>query len=123
MMEVWFNGSCYVDVSDILAEYAQKAVIFQGPQATIRWPGTEGETLFYPAWNPIRSEDLKTGVSKQIHGTPDGDAWAPLETDTPLYAHHWFWSSKKAKDIKPLSLLMEYYYMLSKVFPGVNGLS
>ena len=123
MMEVWFDGSCYVDVSDILAEYAKKAVIFQGPQATIRWPGTEGGTLFYPAWNSIRSEDLKTGVSTQIHGTPDGDAWAPLETDTPLYAHHWFWSSKKAKDIKPLSLLMEYYYMLSKVFPGVNGLS
>ena len=110
MMEVWFDGSCYVDVSDILAEYAKKAVIFQGPQATIRWPGTEGGTLFYPAWNSIRSEDLKTGVSTQIHGTPDGDAWAPLETDTPLYAHHWFWSSKKAKDIKPLKLLMEYYY-------------
>lgn len=110
MMEVWFDGSCYVDVSDILAEYAQKAVIFQGPQATIRWPGTEGGTLYYPAWNSVRSEDLKTGVSTQIHGTPDGDAWAPLETDTPLYAHHWFWSSKKAKDIKPLNLLMEYYY-------------
>ena len=45
--EVWFDGSCVIDVSDILQQHAADAVIFQGPQATIRWPGTESGKLPY----------------------------------------------------------------------------
>jgi len=110
MSEVWFDGSCVIDVSDILAQHAKKAVIFQGPQATVRWPGTESGKLFYPAWNSLKKEDLKTGVSTQIHGNPDGNAWAPLEADTPLYDHHWFWSPTKANDRKSVDQLMDIYY-------------
>ena len=109
-LEVWFDGSCAIDVSDILGKYAKNAVIFQGPHATLRWPGTESGRLFYPAWNTVKSEDLKTGISTQVHGDPDGDAWAPLETNTTLYDHYWFWSPEKTKKRKSLEQLVECYY-------------
>ena len=110
VMEVWFDGSCIIDVSDILEKHANNAVILQGSQATIRWPGTESGKLFYSAWNTLKSEDLKTGVATQIHGNPNGDAWAPLEADTPLYEHFWFWSPEKAEKRKSIRQLMECYY-------------
>lgn len=108
--EVWFDGSCKINVSDILEEHAKNAVIFQGPQATLRWPGSESGKLFYPVWNSLKSEDLNTGVATQFHGDPDGDAWAPLETNTTLYDHHWFWSPEKAEKRKSLDELMACYY-------------
>jgi len=109
-IEVWFDGSCVIDVSDILKKYANNAVIFQGPHATLRWPGTESGKLFYPVWNTVKSEDFESGVSTQIHGDPDGDVWAPLETNTTFYNHFWFWSSKGEKKRKSLDELMECYY-------------
>jgi len=110
VLEVWFDGSCTIDVSDILEKYAANSVIFQGPHATIRWPGTESGKLFYPAWNTVNYEDISTGVSTQVHGDPNGDVWAPLETNTTLYDHFWFWSPEKAKKQKSLDQLMECYY-------------
>lgn len=110
VIEVWFDGSCKIDVSDILEQYAKNSVVFQGPHATLRWPGTESGKLFYPVWNSIKKEDMLTGVSTQIHGDPNGDIWAPLETNTTLYDHHWFWSPEKMKKQKSLDLLMECYY-------------
>jgi len=110
VMEVWFDGSCVIDVSDILEKYARNSVIFQGPHATLRWPGTESGTLFYPVWNTVDSEDFNTGVSTQVHDDPNGDIWAPLETNTTLYDHFWFWSPDKMKKRKSLDQLMECYY-------------
>lgn len=109
-IEVWFDGSCVIDVSDIIEKYAKNSVIFQGPHATLRWPGTESGKLFYPVWNTVKSEDFKTGVSTQVHGDPNGDVWAPLETNTTLYNHNWFWSAKNEKKRKSLDELMECYY-------------
>ncbi len=110
MLEVWFDGSCIIDVSDIMEKYAGSSVVFQGPHASLRWPGTESGNLVYPAWNSVMREDLKTGVATQIHGTPNGDAWAPLETNTTLYDHYWFWSPKKVLKRKSVDQLMENYY-------------
>ncbi len=110
MLEVWFDGSCIIDVSDIMEKYASNSVVFQGPHASLRWPGTESGKLFYPAWNTIKRVDLETGVSTQIHGTPNGDVWAPLETNTTLYDHYWFWSPQKVKKRKSLDELMDCYY-------------
>jgi alpha-L-fucosidase len=130
MTEVWFDGSCIIDVSDILKEHAAEAVIFQGPQATIRWPGTESGKLPYPAWNSVKSQDLRTGVSTAAHGDPDGDAWAPLETNTTLYDHFWFWAAGNEKKRKSLQELMDCYYksvgrgsvFLLNSTPNTNGL-
>jgi alpha-L-fucosidase len=110
VIEVWFDGSCKIDVSDILNTYAKKSVIFQGPHATLRWPGTESGKLFYPAWNTVKSKDMQTGVATQIHGDPDGDVWAPLESNTTLYDHHWFWAPEKEKKRKSLDHLIECFY-------------
>lgn len=109
-IEVWFDGSCVIDVSDIMQKYAKNSVVFQGPHATIRWPGTESGKLFYPAWNSVKSEDLKTGVSTQIHGNTNGDVWAPLETNTTLYDHYWFWAPWKEEKRKSIDQLMECFY-------------
>lgn len=128
--EVWFDGSCVIDVRDILERHAADAVVFQGPQATIRWPGTESGRLPYPAWNSLKSQDLKTGVATAAHGDPDGDAWAPLEADTTLYDHNWFWSAENEKKRKRLEDLMDIYYksagrggvLLLNSTPNTNGL-
>ncbi|MCD6225340.1 MAG: alpha-L-fucosidase [Deltaproteobacteria bacterium] len=130
IIEVWFDGSCAIDVSDILEKYAKNAVIFQGAHATIRWSGTESGKLFYPYWNTVKSEDLKTGVATQVNDDPNGDAWAPIETNTTLYDHYWFWSPEKEKKRKSLDELMECYYksigygsvFLLNSSPDTNGL-
>ncbi len=110
MLEVWFDGSCIIDVSDIMKKYALNSVVFQGSHASLRWPGTESGKLFYPAWNTINKEDLESGVSTQIHGNPNGNVWASLETNTTLYDHFWFWSPRKVKKRKSIYELMDCYY-------------
>ncbi|WP_064198635.1 MULTISPECIES: alpha-L-fucosidase [Emticicia] len=110
MLEVWFDGSCKVPVSDILQKYAAKAVIFQGSDATIRWPGTESGILHYPVWNTVNSKVLKSGVATQYDDDPNGDAWAPLEADVTLYNHNWFWSAKNEAKRRSVNELMEIYY-------------
>ena len=130
MREVWFDGSCVIEVGDLLAKYATNAVILQGPSATIRWVGTESGKSPYPAWNGLMVADLKTGTSTAVKGNPDGDAWAPLECDTTLYQHFWFWSPKGEKHRKSLAELMSIYYqsaghgavLLLNSTPNTNGL-
>lgn len=96
MKEVWFDGSCVIDISDILQKYASDAVIFQGPQATIRWVGNERGIAPYPNWYTIKSADLKTGTSTALESDPDGDAYAPVEVDVPFLltpkSYKWFWA-------------------------------
>jgi alpha-L-fucosidase len=108
--EVWFDGSCVIDVSDILEKYASESVILQGPEASLRWPGTESGRLYYPAWNTLKKSALHTGISTQYDDDPDGDAWAPLEADVTLYNHNWFWSAANEKKRRSLDELMEIYY-------------
>ena len=110
IIEVWFDGSCKIDVSDILEKYANNSVKLQGSHATLRWPGTESGKLAYPVWNAVKKEDMNTGVATQIHGDPNGDIWAPLETNTTLYDHYWFWSPEKTKKRLSLDQLMDCYY-------------
>jgi alpha-L-fucosidase len=129
MAEVWFDGNCEIFVDDILDQYASHAVIFQSKKATIRWPGTESGMLSYPAWNSLSSGKLGTGISTQFDDDPDGDAWAPLESDAPLYNHNWFWSTHNETKRKPLEELMKMYYrsvgyggtMLLNCAPDSNG--
>jgi alpha-L-fucosidase len=108
--EVWFDGSCVIDINDILERYASGSVILQGPKATLRWPGTESGKLYYPAWNTLSRKALNTGISTQYDDDPDGDAWAPLEADVTLYNHNWFWSPANEKKRRSLDELMEIYY-------------
>ena len=108
--EVWFDGSCMIEVGDILKKYTPNAAIFQGPYASIRWVGNEKGYLPYPSWSTLKNKELKTGVATARHNDPDGDAWAPLEADTTLYDHFWFWSPEKTKKRKSIEHLMDIYY-------------
>lgn len=111
IIELWFDGSCYVPLSDVFDQYVGDRVVYlQGPYANLRWVGTESGIAPYPGWNTLKKKDLDTGVSTAVHGDPDGDAWAPLECDTTLYDHHWFWSKEKEKKRKSLDHLIRLYY-------------
>ena len=108
--EVWFDGSVAIPVGDIIQKYAPKGMVFQGPHATIRWVGNERGYAPYPAWNAVKKAHAMTGVATAEHGDPDGDVWMPLEVDTTLRDHFWFWSPTNAARLKGLDQLMDCYY-------------
>jgi alpha-L-fucosidase len=129
MLEVWFDGNCIVDIDDILEKHASQSVIFQSKKASIRWPGSESGMLAYPAWNSLSSKELNSGISTQYNDNPNGDAWAPLEADAPLYNHNWFWNPTNEKKRKSLQNLIDMYYksvgyggvMLLNASPDTTG--
>lgn len=109
--EVWFDGSLVVEVGDILGRLAPKAMIFQGPHATIRWVGNEDGLAPYPAWNAVSRADAKSGVATAAQGTPDGDAWLPNEVDTVnVQPHYWFWNNAPQRQLRSLDDLLNCYY-------------
>lgn len=108
--EVWFDGSCVIEVGDILKKYAPKAMVFQGPHATIRWPGNERGVAPYPTWQTVNKKDALTGVSTAAHSDPEGDVWLPFEMDTTLLDHKWFWGENTDHMMKSVDTLMRIYY-------------
>ena len=108
MMEVWFDGSLTFDVGDILAAHAGRAVIFQGPQATIRWVGNEDGISPDPAWNGVKFGRKKWGDYTAADGDPAGDRWLPNECDARMRAT-WFWKTGNQDTLKPVPRLMEMY--------------
>jgi alpha-L-fucosidase len=108
--EVWFDGSCVIEVGDILRKYAPKAMVFQGPHATLRWPGNEKGIAPYPTWQTVKKKDALTGVSTGRHSDPNGDVWLPMEMDTTLLDHKWFWGPNTDHMIKSVDQLMKIYY-------------
>lgn len=110
MVEVWFDGSIVVPVADILTRYAPHAMIFQGPEATIRWVGNEQGFAPYPAWNAISRADARTGTATSIEGDPNGSVWLPNEADVSILRPYWFWSREKEKNLLTLAQLVEIYY-------------
>lgn len=131
--EVWFDGSCIIDISDIIEKYAKDAVVFQGPKATIRWVGNEDGIAPYPNWYMISKKDLQTGISTALHSTPKGDSYAPVEIDLPLLGnngHKWFWAPNTDNMILSVNQLVDVYYrtvgrggiMLLNSTPDTTGL-
>ncbi len=109
--EVWFDGSIVVPVSDILAQYAKGAMIFQCPGglATIRWVGNENGTCPYPAWNAVPKAAADAGTATAADSDPAGTVWLPIECDTTTRSG-WFWNTGNAASLKSLDLLMATYY-------------
>ncbi len=110
MMEVWFDGSLVFDVGDILAKHAPNAVVFQGPQATIRWVGNEEGIAPYPGWNAVTypKAGKKWGDYVGDDGDPRGNRWLPNECDARIRST-WFWKTNNEKTLKSLPKLMEMY--------------
>lgn len=108
MMEVWFDGSLIFDVGDILHAHAPRAMIFQGPQATIRWVGNEDGIAPDPNWNAVRKGVKPWGDYTSAHGDPDGDCWLPNECDARIRAT-WFWKTDNLDTLKSLKHLADMY--------------
>jgi len=108
IFEVWFDGSLVFSVDDILKKYAPNAVVFQGPQASIRWVGNEEGYAPYPCWNGAKFDPKTWGTLTAADGNPDGDRWLPSEVDCRM-RDTWFWNTKNEKAVKPLDKLMEMY--------------
>ncbi len=109
MNEVWFDGSCVIEVGDILKQHAPRAMVLQGPHTTLRWVGNEQGYAPYPAWQTVKRKDAETGVSTAAHSDPDGDVWLPMECDTTLLDHKWFWGANTDHMLKGLDKLMDIY--------------
>lgn len=130
MIEVWFDGSLVVPVADILKQYAQHSMIFQGPNATIRWVGNEKGFAPYRAWNSLSAADAKSGVATATHGDPNGTVWLPNEVDVSILRPDWFWSSNNEHYLLSLDTLLEIYYgsvgrgaqLLLNIPPNRSGL-
>ncbi len=110
MTEVWFDGSLVVPVRDLLAAHAPHAMIFQGPEATIRWVGNEDGFAPYPSWDTLPKRAAATGTATAADSDAGGDAWLPLECDVSIRRPHWFWSTTDAVDLLTLDQLLEIYY-------------
>jgi alpha-L-fucosidase len=110
MVEMWFDGSSVVPTSDLLHKYAPHAVIFQGPDATIRWVGNEMGFAPHPLWDAESIADAHSGVSTSMHGNPSGAAWVPVECDVSIRRPKWFWSATNVRNLMTLDQLIEVYY-------------
>jgi len=110
IVELWLDGSSVVPTGDLVRRYAPGAMVFQGPQATIRWVGNEDGCAPYPAWNGLARADAATGIATALHGDPDGDTWMPLEVDVSLRRPNWFWSTTNHVNLLSVDQLLEIYY-------------
>jgi alpha-L-fucosidase len=109
--EIWFDGGIIIPIEDILKKYAPGAMIFQGKErSTIRWAGNEAGEIPYPTWDTLKKAELETGVSTGANSCADGEVWAPVEADVPLYNHCWFWSEKNESKRRTVDELMRIYY-------------
>jgi alpha-L-fucosidase len=110
LVEIWFDGSTKTPVGDLLKKYQAKAVVFQGPQATIRWVGNEDGFAPYPCWNGIDRTEARSGTATALDGDPNGNAWLPNEVDVSIRRPDWFWSTKNANKVLTLDQLLSVYY-------------
>ncbi len=110
VIEIWFDGNYIIPLEDIKEKYSPYSNALAGSMATLRWVGNERGFAPYPAWNKVKEEDSRVGVATAAHGDPDGDIWMPLEVNTTLKDHYWFWSPENEKHLKSLDHLLECYY-------------
>jgi alpha-L-fucosidase len=108
MAEVWFDGSLVFDVGDLLRAHAPDAVVFQGPQATIRWVGNEEGVAPEASWNAVRFGKKPWGDYTGDDSDPDGDRWLPSECDARI-RNTWFWRTDNEAKLKTVAQLMEMY--------------
>ncbi|MCL5098100.1 MAG: alpha-L-fucosidase [Candidatus Omnitrophica bacterium] len=108
--EVWFDGGALspdkggVNLEPLLRRYQPHAMVFQSPQATIRWVGNENGVAPYPCWATAATPEPVGG------GDPNGSFWRPGECDVPLRANEWGWKPAQEHLVRSLNDLMSIYY-------------
>jgi len=110
LFEVWFDGGALPpqqggpDLVPILKRLQPKAMVFQGPAATIRWIGNERGVAEYPCWATV------THLDAAGSGDLDGTIWQPGECDVPIRNHDWFWHTDAEHKLYSLDELVDMYY-------------
>jgi alpha-L-fucosidase len=130
LVEIWFDGSTVTPVGDLIRKYQPNAMVFQGPQATIRWVGNEDGFAPYPCWNSIDAADAPTGVATALDSDPDGSVWLPNEVDVSIRRPNWFWHTDNENKVLTREQLLSIYYrsvgrgaqLLLNIPPNRDGL-
>ncbi|MGC9199877.1 MAG: alpha-L-fucosidase [Acidobacteriaceae bacterium] len=130
LVEIWFDGSTITPVADLLRKYQPHAMVFQGPEATIRWVGNENGFAPYPCWNGISRQDARTGTATALDGDPNGSVWMPVEADVSIRRPDWFWSTTNGDKVMSQADLLSVYYrsvgrgaqLLLNIPPNRDGL-
>ncbi|MBR3487779.1 MAG: alpha-L-fucosidase [Bacteroidales bacterium] len=119
-----FNGT--------VARLQSQAVIFSDVGPGCRWVGNEAGCCGETCWSRINIEGFEPGSKSPgtdllNHGTPDGKAWVPAETDVSIRPG-WFYHAYEQP--KSLQQLLSIYYtsvgrnslLLLNVPPDTRGL-
>ena len=108
--EIWLDGGCVIDIDPTIRRLAPNAVLFGGRQREcIRWVGNEKGIAPDANWNSISKKDMTLGDAAAQASHPDGEVWAPVECDTTLYDHNWFWNAGNEAKRKSLDHLLRIY--------------
>jgi alpha-L-fucosidase len=110
VVEIWFDGSTITPVADLLHKYQPHAMVFQGPEASLRWVGNENGFAPYPCWNGIDRADAATGTATSLNGDPNGAVWMPVEADVSIRRPNWFWNTTNANKVMTQAELLSVYY-------------
>ncbi|HOZ47180.1 MAG TPA: alpha-L-fucosidase [Candidatus Hydrogenedentes bacterium] len=108
--EIWFDGGALPpeqggpDLVPILQRLQPKAIVFQGPAASIRWIGNEKGVAGDPCWATVMQSEAAGD------GDPNGTVWQPAECDVPIRNHEWFWNPDEEGKIYSLDALIDMYY-------------
>jgi alpha-L-fucosidase len=111
LFEVWFDGGVLdpskggPDMLPILHKLQPRAIVFQGPAATIRWIGNERGVAPYPCW-------ATAPETRDYHkaGDPNERKWLPGECDVPIRDGTWLWQPNTEKKLFSVEQLMDKYY-------------
>jgi alpha-L-fucosidase len=108
--EIWLDGGCIIDIDPTIKRLAPNAVLFGGTKREcLRWVGNEAGIAPDVNWNAIKTADITRGDAAGGASNPDGNMWAPVECDTTLYDHNWFWNPRNEAKRKSLEHLMRIY--------------
>jgi alpha-L-fucosidase len=97
--ELWFDGGSQIPLGDIIHRLAPNAAMFEGwydVSKIIRWVGNERGLAPDPNWDTE-------------YRAPDDKRWMPVECDTTLYNHFWFWNPANESKRKSVSELLYTY--------------
>ena len=130
LFEIWFDGGALPpekggpNLIPILKKLQPKAIVFQGPAASIRWIGNESGVAGYPCWATVSASETAGD------GDPNSTVWQPGECDVPIRNHEWFWNPNEEGKLYSVDALMDMYYksvgrncnMIVGVTPDRTGL-